>query len=284
MGKLEGKVAFITGAARGQGRSHAIRLAQEGADIIAVDICETFDSMNYPLATPEDLAQTVKEVEAEGQRIVATKGDVRIKSDMKAALDAGLAEFGKVDIVVANAGVTAMKDPTLLQSFVDGVDVDLVGVLNTVGVSLPHLQKGASIIVTGSTAGMMKGLLDTPGLGGGGTGYAFAKRTLFTYVEVLALQLASHMIRLNGIHPTNVDTTLLMNDDIYKAFRPDLKNPTREDAMVAFPAMQAMPIPFVEPIDISHLVAFLASDESRYMTGMNIRVDAGAMLKGESAI
>jgi SDR family mycofactocin-dependent oxidoreductase len=284
LGRVAGKVAFITGAARGQGRSHAIRLAQEGADIIAVDICETFDSMNYPLATAEDLAQTVKEVEAEGRRIVAVKGDVRIKAELKAALDAGLAEFGKVDVVVANAGVTAMKDPTLLQSFVDGVDVDLVGVLNTVGVALPHLTAGASIIVTGSTAGMMKGLLDSPGLGGGGTGYAFAKRTLFTYVEVLALQLASHMIRMNAIHPTNTDTTLLMNDDIYRAFRPDLKNPTREDAIQAFPVMQAMPIPFVDPQDISHLVAFLASDESRYITGMNIRVDAGAMLKGESAI
>ncbi len=284
MGKLEGKVAFITGAARGQGRSHAIRLAQEGADIIAVDICETFDSMNYPLATPEDLAQTVKEVEAEDRRIVATKGDVRVKSELKAALDAGLAAFGKVDIVVANAGVTAMKDPTLMQSFVDGVDVDLVGVLNTVGVSLPHLTAGASIIVTGSTAGMMKGLLDTPGLGGGGTGYAFAKRTLFSYVEVLALQLAPHMIRLNGIHPTNCNTTLLMNEDVYKAFRPDLEHPTKEDAVAAFPVMQAMPIPYIDPIDISHLVAYLASDESRYMTGMNLRVDAGAMLKGESAI
>jgi SDR family mycofactocin-dependent oxidoreductase len=283
-GRVAGKVAFITGAARGQGRSHAIRLAQEGADIIAVDICETFDSMNYPLATSEDLAQTVKEVEAEGRRIVAVKADVRVKSELKAALDAGLAEFGKVDVVIANAGVTAMKDPTLLQSFVDGVDVDLVGVLNTVGVALPHLQAGASIIVTGSTAGMMKGLLDSPGLGGGGTGYAFAKRTLFTYVEVLALQLASHMIRMNAIHPTNTDTTLLMNDDIFRAFRPDLKNPTREDAIQAFPVMQAMPIPFVDPQDISHLVAFLASDESRYITGMNIRVDAGAMLKGESAI
>jgi SDR family mycofactocin-dependent oxidoreductase len=284
MGKLEGKVAFITGAARGQGRSHAVRLAQEGADIIAVDICETFDSMNYPLATPEDLAQTVKEVEAEDRRIVASKGDVRVKSELKAALDAGLAAFGKVDIVVANAGVTAMKDPTLMQSFVDGVDVDLVGVLNTVGVSLPHLSAGASIIVTGSTAGMMKGLLDTPGLGGGGTGYAFAKRTLFSYVEVLALQLAPHMIRLNGIHPTNCNTTLLMNEDVYKAFRPDLEHPTKEEAVAAFPAMQAMPIPYIDPIDISHLVAYLASDESRYMTGMNLRVDAGAMLKGESAI
>jgi SDR family mycofactocin-dependent oxidoreductase len=284
MGKLDGKVAFITGAARGQGRSHAIRLAQEGADIIAVDICETFGSMNYPLATPEDLAQTVKEVEAEGRRIIARKGDVRIKSDLESLLEDGVKEFGRLDIVVANAGVTAMKDPTLLQSFVDGVDVDLIGVLHTVGASLRYLKAGASVIVTGSTAGMMKGLMDNPALGGGGSGYAWAKQTIFRYVEVFALQLAPHMIRLNGIHPTNCDTQLLHNEDVYKAFRPDLPHPTREEAMVAFPAMQAMPIPFIDPIDISHLVAFLASDESRYLTGMNIRVDAGAMLKGESVV
>ncbi|HEX4015950.1 MAG TPA: mycofactocin-coupled SDR family oxidoreductase [Frankiaceae bacterium] len=284
MGKLDGKVAFITGAARGQGRSHAIRLAQEGADIIAVDICETFGSMNYPLATPEDLAQTVKEVEAEGRRIIARKGDVRIKSDLESLLEDGVKEFGRLDIVVANAGVTAMKDPTLLQSFVDGVDVDLIGVLHTVGAALRYLKSGASVIVTGSTAGMMKGLLDNPALGGGGSGYGWAKQTIFKYVEVFALQLAPHMIRMNGIHPTNCDTQLLHNEDVYKAFRPDIAHPTRDDAMLAFPAMQAMPIPFIDPIDISHLVAFLASDESRYLTGMNIRVDAGAMLKGESVV
>ncbi len=284
MGKLDGKVAFITGIARGQGRSHAIRLAQEGADIIGVDICETFDSMNYPLATPEDLAQTVKEVEAEGRRIIARKGDVRIKSDLEALLADGVKEFGRLDIVAANAGVTAMKDPTLLQSWVDGIDVDLVGVHHTVGASLRYLSSGASIIITGSTAGMMKGLLDRPDSGGGGASYAFAKRTIFGYVETLALQLARHMIRVNGIHPTNCDTQLLHNEDVYKAFRPDLAHPTREEAMLALPVMQAMPIPFIDPIDISHLVAFLASDESRYLTGMNIRVDAGAMLKGESVV
>ena len=149
VGTLDGKVAFITGAARGQGRSHAVRLAAEGADIIAVDICETFDSMNYPLATPEDLAQTVQDVEALDRRIVARKGDVRVKSDLKAVLDAGLAELGHLDIVVANAGVTAMKSPTPAQAFIDGVDVDLQGVLNTVAITVPHLTEGASIIVTG---------------------------------------------------------------------------------------------------------------------------------------
>ena len=280
MSTLEGKVAFITGAARGQGRSHAIRLAREGADIIAVDICETFDSMNYPLATPEDLAQTVKDVEALDRRIVAGQGDVRVKSELKAVLDAGLAEFGRLDVVVANAGVTAMKSPTTVQAFIDGVDVDLVGVLNTVGVAMPHLTEGASIIVTGSTAGLMKGLVDNPKAGPGGAAYGWAKRTLTSYVEVLGLQLAPHLIRINAIHPTNVNTDLLHNEDIYRAFRPDLENPTREDAMLAFPVMQAMPIPYIEPGDVSELVAFLASDNSRYMTGLNIRLDAGAMLKG----
>jgi NAD(P)-dependent dehydrogenase (short-subunit alcohol dehydrogenase family) len=209
---------------------------------------------------------------------------VRIKSDLESLLEEGVNEFGRLDIVVANAGVTAMKDPTLLQSFVDGVDVDLIGVLHTVGASLKYLKGGASVIVTGSTAGMMKGLMDNPALGGGGAGYAWSKQTIFRYVEVLATQLAPHMIRMNGIHPTNCDTQLLHNEDVYKAFRPDIPHPTREDAMLAFPAMQAMPIPFIDPIDISHLVAFLASDESRYLTGMNIRVDAGAMLKGESVV
>ena len=280
MGSLEGKVAFVTGAARGQGRSHAVRLAQEGADIIAVDICETFDSMNYPLATAEDLAQTVKDVEALDRRIVAAQGDVRDRARLKSVLDDGLAVFGRLDIVVANAGVTAMKSPTTVQAFIDGIDVDLGGVLNTVGVTVPQLTPGSSIIVTGSTAGLMKGLIDNPATGPGGAGYAWAKRTIATYVEALALQLAPHMIRVNAIHPTNVNTTLLHNDDIYRAFRPDLENPTREDAMLAFPAMQAMPIPYIEPGDVSELVAFLASDSSRYMTGLNIRLDAGAMLKG----
>jgi NAD(P)-dependent dehydrogenase (short-subunit alcohol dehydrogenase family) len=152
--------------------------------------------------------------------------------------------------------------------------------MNTVGVAMPHLREGAAIIVTGSTAGMMKGLVDSPAAGPGGAGYAWAKRTIASYVEVLGLQLAPHMIRINAIHPTNTNTDLLHNEDIYRAFRPDLEHPTREDAMVAFPAMQAMPIPYIEPGDVSNLVVFLASDDSRYMTGLNIRLDAGAMLKG----
>jgi SDR family mycofactocin-dependent oxidoreductase len=284
MKRLNDKVAFVTGAGRGQGRSHAVRLAEEGANIIAVDICEPIDSMNYPLASAEDLAQTVKEVEAQGVRIIAQKADVRDRAQLASVVDEGLAAFGRLDVVVANAGICPGKDVTLASAFVDAVDVDLVGSMNTVAVSLPHLTSGASIIVTGSTAGLMKGTTDHMGGSTGGVGYSWAKQVILRYVEVLALQLAPHMIRMNAIHPTNVDTTLLQNDDIYRAFRPDLENPTREDAMLAFPVMQAMPIPFIDPSDVSALVAFLASDESRYITGLNIRLDAGAMLKGERAI
>ncbi|ADP79367.1 mycofactocin-coupled SDR family oxidoreductase [Pseudofrankia inefficax] len=282
MGKLDGKVAFITGAARGQGRSHAVRLAVEGADIIAVDICQQINSVSYPLATPEDLAVTVKEVEALGRRIVATQADVRDRDQLRAALDAGLAKLGRLDVVCANAGVCPLTDETLCSSFVDALDVDLGGVQNTVAVALPHLSAGSSIIVTGSTAGMIGGLTDQMGAPGG-VGYSLAKQLVARYVEVLALQLAPHSVRLNAIHPTNVNTVLLHNDNVYRAFRPDLENPTRADAELAFPVMQAMPIPYIEPEDVSALVVYLASDDSRYMTGLNLRIDAGAMLKAPPA-
>ncbi len=280
MGRVDGKVVFVTGAARGQGRSHAIRLAEEGATIVAVEICAPIESMNYPLATPEDLSQTVKEVEAVGGRILAKQADVRERAALKAVIGEAMSTFGRLDVVVANAGICPAKDITLCSSFVDVVDVDFFGVQNTLAVSLPHLEAGASIVVTGSTAGMIPGLTDNiaPGASGG-VGYAYAKQAIARYIEVLALQLAPHMVRLNAIHPTNCDTTLLHNEDVYRAFRPDLEHPTREEALVAFPAMQAMPIPFVDPVDISNLVVYLASDESRYMTGLNLRVDAGAMLK-----
>jgi SDR family mycofactocin-dependent oxidoreductase len=283
MGRVQGKVAFITGAARGQGRSHAVRLAEEGANIVALDICAPIASMRYPLATPEDLQQTVKEVEATGQKIIARQADVRHRDQLQTVIDEAISAFGRVDVVVANAGICPMEDPSLCEGFVDVTDVDLIGVMNTVAVCLPHLQSGASIIVTGSTAGMMEGTTENLGASGG-VGYAWAKQVIVRYVEVLALQLAPHMVRLNAIHPTNCDTHLLQNDDIYRAFRPDLENPTRDDAVLAFPAMQAMPIPWIDPLDVSHLVAFLASDESRYITGLNIRLDAGAMLKTRHGI
>jgi SDR family mycofactocin-dependent oxidoreductase len=279
-GRLEGKVAFITGAARGQGRSHAVRLAQEGADIIAIDIVEQIESNPYPLSTPEDLAETVTLVEKLGRRIIATKADVRERDQLREAVTKGVAELGRLDIVVANAGILpmAMGDPQATD-FIDAVDVDLIGVMNAVAVSVPHLPDHSSIIVTGSTAAMMPNTTDNPAMGPGSAGYGWAKKILIGYVEEMALHLASKFIRVNAVHPTNVNTHLLHNDGLYSQFRPDLENPTREDVEPAFVTFQAMPIPYVEPVDISNLVLFLASDESRYITGQQIRVDAGSLLK-----
>jgi SDR family mycofactocin-dependent oxidoreductase len=279
-GRVEGKVAFVTGAARGQGRSHAIRLAEEGADIIAVDICAQIESNPYPLATPEDLEETAKAVENAGRRIVARTGDVRDRTQLQEVLEEGIRELGHLDVVVANAGILpmAMGDP-LATDFVDAVDVDLVGVMNAVAVALPHLPDGASVVVTGSTAGMMPGAADNPVMGPGGAGYSWSKRVIISYVEQLALHLAPRFIRANAIHPTNCNTHLLHNDGLYQLFRPDVENPTRDDVLPAFTTFQAMPIPYVEPLDISNLVLFLASDESRYITGQQIRVDAGSLLK-----
>ena len=279
-GRLEGKVAFITGAARGQGRSHAVRFAQEGADIIAVDIVEQIESNPYPLATPEDLQETVRLVEQLDRRIVAMKADVRERSELTKAVDRGVAELGRLDIVWGNAGILpmAMGDPQRAD-FQDAVDVDLTGVMNTVAASLPHLRQFASIIITGSTAGMLPGTTDNPALGPGGAGYGWAKRVLIEYGEQLALHLAPEFIRVNVIHPTNCDTHLLKNDGLYRVFRPDLENPTYADVEPAFVAWQAMPIPFIDPVDVSNMGLFFASDESRYVTGQNIRVDAGSLLK-----
>ena len=279
-GRLEGKVAFITGAARGQGRSHAVRMAREGADIVAVDICKQIDSNPYPLATEEDLDETRRLVEELDRRIVTRQADVRERAELRAAVEAGIAELGRLDIVAANAGILpmAMGDPDPYD-FVDATDVDLLGVMNAVAVSIPHLREFASIIITGSTAGLMPGATDNPVMGPGSAGYGWAKRTLVSYGEQMALHLAPRFIRVNVIHPTNVNTHLLHNDGLYRVFRPDLENPTRADVEPAFTMFQAMPIPYVEPEDISNLVLFLASDEARYITGQQIRVDAGSLLK-----
>lgn len=278
--RLEGKVAVITGAARGQGRAHAVRFAQEGADIIALDICRQIESNPYPLATPEDLAETERLVKEAGRRIVARQADVRERAELKEAIDEGVAELGRLDVVVANAGILpmAMGQPEV-GDFVDAADVDLVGVMNTVSVSLPHLPDGSSIIVTGSTAGLVPGAADNPIMGPGGAGYGWSKRTLVSYVEEMALHLAPRLIRINAMHPSNCNTHLLHNDGLYGLFRPDLEHPSREDAELAFTFFQAMPIPYVEPEDVANLALFLASDEARYITGQQIGVDGGALLK-----
>ena len=280
MGRVTGKVALISGAARGQGRSHARMLAAEGADIIAVDMCADIETNEYPLARPEDLDETGRLVEKEGQRAFTAVADVRDRAALSAAIDQGVAEFGHLDVVVANAGIAPLTAGLPPQAFADAVDVDLIGVINLVHASLKHLQAGASIIATGSVAAFMASM-NTSGIDGGpgGAGYAFAKQVVAHYVNDFALQLAPKFIRMNAIHPTNCNTDMLHSPPMYRAFRPDLPNPTRDDAELSFPVIQAMPIPYVEPEDISEAVVFLASDAARYITGQQLRVDAGGFLK-----
>jgi NAD(P)-dependent dehydrogenase (short-subunit alcohol dehydrogenase family) len=257
-------------------------MAAEGADIVCVDICAQIESNKYPLSSVEDLEATSKMVQNLGQRCVAVTADVRERSQLGDAIDDGVKQLGRLDIVVANAGILpmALGNPKV-SDFVDATDVDLIGVMNTVAVSLPWITDGGSVIITGSTAGMMPNTTTNSYMGPGGTGYAWAKSTLIGYVEQMSLLLAPRMIRVNAMHPTNCNTDLLHNDGMYGVFRPDMKGtkPTRADAEPAFSYFQAMPIPYVEPEDIAHLAVFLASDESRYITGQQIRVDAGALLK-----
>jgi SDR family mycofactocin-dependent oxidoreductase len=280
VGRVEGKVAFVTGAGRGQGRSHAVRLAEEGADIVAVDICRDIPTNLYPLSTSEDLKETVRLVEGLGRRIVAVEADVRERGQLSAAIEQGIADLGRLDVVVANAGIMPMGGEPKLQAWTDVVDTNLLGVINAVHAALPHLPDGASIIATGSAAAFMTGIdLAASGQNPGGAGYSYAKRTLSEFIHEIARNVAPRMIRANVVHPTNCNTDMLNSEPMYKAFRPDLENPTRDDALPAFPAQQAMPIPFVEAADISNAVVFLASEESRYVTGLQFRVDAGSYLK-----
>jgi len=276
MGKLEGKVAFITGAARGQGRSHALRLAQEGADIIAVDIYSQMDTVGYPMATPEDLQQTVKDIEALDRRIVAVEADVRDLAAVKSAVDQGVAELGRLDIVCGNAGIAGFGRAEELSEaeWGDMIDVNLTGVWHTVKAAIPHLKaggNGGSIILTSSTAGLM-GIENS-------AHYVAAKHGVVGLMRTLALELANDMIRVNTVHPTGVDTDMIQNDVMYTLFGPELDSPTREQIGERFQALNALPIPWVEPVDISNAVLFLASDEARYITGVTLPIDAGSTTK-----
>jgi (+)-trans-carveol dehydrogenase len=277
-GRVEGKVAFITGAARGQGRSHAVRLAQEGADIIAVDLAGQVASVPYPMATPEDLDQTVKEVEALDRRIVATQADVRDFAALKSALDEGVAQLGRLDIVSSNAGIASFGPADELDetTWRDMIDINLTGMWHTCKAAIPHLVeggRGGSIVITSSDAGL-KGFQNL-------AHYVSAKHGVVGLMRTLALELAPHMIRVNSLHPTTVNTDMIQNAPTYELFAPDLaeKDRTKERLTERFQMLNALPIPWVEPVDISNAVLFLASDEARYITGVPLPVDAGFMVK-----
>jgi (+)-trans-carveol dehydrogenase len=274
-GRLDGKVAFITGAARGQGRSHAVRMAEEGADIIAVDICRQIESVPYELAGPADLERTAAEVQELDRRVVAIQADVRDHAALDSALAAGVAELGRLDVVCANAGILSFAGGADLTPMMwqDMIDVNLTGVWNTARVAVPHLAAagGGSIVMTNSAAGLRprQNLAH----------YASAKHGLVGLMRSLALELAPQMIRVNSVHPTGVDTDMVMNPAMFALFRPDLAAPGRDDVRERCRDMNVLPVPWVESRDVSNAVLFLASDESRYITGVTLPVDAGSTLK-----
>jgi (+)-trans-carveol dehydrogenase len=272
-GRVAGKVALVTGAARGQGRSHAVRLAEEGADIIALDICGQIDSAPYPLGTENDLAQTVKDVEALDQRIVASRADVRSYDELKSAVDRGVQELGRLDIVSANAGITSIgrMEEMPERTWQDVIDVNLTGVWHTAKATIKHLRAagGGSMIITNSVCGL-KGM---PNIGH----YVAAKHGLVGLMRSLAVELGPDDIRVNCVHPTGVDTDMIHNDPTYELFAPDLEpdQRTREEVARRFGASNILQVPWVSARDVSNAVLWLASDESRYVTGASLPVDAG---------
>ncbi|QLL06807.1 mycofactocin-coupled SDR family oxidoreductase [Mycobacterium vicinigordonae] len=277
-GRVEGKVAFVTGAALGQGRSHAVRLAQEGADIIAVDVCKrVVETSPIPAATPEDLAETADLVKGLNRRIFTAEVDVRDYDGLKAAVDAGVEQLGRLDIIVANAGIGNGGD-TLDQcsehDWQEMIDVNLSGVWKTVKAGVPHLVSGGnggSIILTSSVGGLKA----YPHCGN----YVAAKHGVVGIMRSFAVELGHHMIRVNSVHPTHVSTGMIMNEGTWKMFRPDLENPGPDDMAPICQMFHTLPVPWVDAQDISNAVLFLASDEARYITGVTLPVDAGSCLK-----
>jgi SDR family mycofactocin-dependent oxidoreductase len=270
-GPLQGKVALITGAARGQGRAHAVRLGSEGADIIAVDLCEQIASVPYPLATPEDLAATVKLVEDTGARIVAKQADVRDRESLSAAVRAGIDEFGRLDIVVANAGIAPMASGD--DGWRDVIDVNLTGVYNTIKVAIPTMVKqggGGSIVLISSAAGLA-------GVGSpdaGSVGYAAAKHGVVGLMRVYANLLAGQNIRVNSIHPTGVETPMI-NNEFTREWLAKMAAQTDQPRSLG----NALPVEVLQAEDIANAVAWLVSDQARYITGVTLPVDAGFLNK-----
>ncbi len=274
--KAAGKVALVTGAARGQGRSHAARLANEGADVIAIDICRQVDSVPYPLATEDDLAETADLVLAAGRRVVTAVADVRDLAGMRRVVAGAVAELGRLDIVVVNAGIHSGGVPTWEMEermWQDLMDVNLTGAWITCKVAAPHLVAagGGSIVIISSTAGLRAY--------GGIAHYVAAKHALMGLTKTLAQELAPHGIRVNAVNPTQVDTAMIQNPLIYGLFLPDVDSPTKEQFAAASQEGMLLPTPWVEPGDISDAVVFLTSDGARYITGVGLPIDAGVLAR-----
>ncbi|MEY1673143.1 mycofactocin-coupled SDR family oxidoreductase [Gordonia sp. ABKF26] len=277
MSRVAGKVALITGAARGQGRAHAVRLAKEGADIVAVDVPDEIIDVSYPSGTAEELQETCRAVEALDRRIITVPVDVRNADALRSGVDNAVAELGRLDIISANAGIAS--NPHLAHEIPETtwqqmLDINLTGVWHTVKAGVPHLLeggRGGAIVLTSSAAGL-KGYAHI-------AHYVAAKHGVVGLMRSLANELAPHGIRVNSIHPTQVDTPMIQNEGTYRIFRPDLNHPTRADFEPASASTNALPVPWVDPEDVSNALLFLVSDEARYITGATLPVDAGCLIK-----
>jgi len=276
MGRVEGKVALVTGAARGQGRSHAVRLAEEGADIIAIDICEQIESVPYGMGQMADLEETASMIEALDRRVVIQKADVRSEKQMIDTVKTGVAELGRLDIVAANAGIWSRGEFTELpeQTFRDVLEVLLMGPYYTCRAAVPQMLEqgdGGSIVITSSTAGE-RGLPFQ-------AHYNMGKHGVIGLMRTLANEFAPNFIRANCVLPSSTNTPMISNEAIWKAFSPSIENPKKEDFGELFASMNALPVPWAEPVDISNAVVYLASDEARFVTGVNLPVDSGFLAK-----
>ncbi|MCR8896048.1 mycofactocin-coupled SDR family oxidoreductase [Gordonia sp. GONU] len=278
MADLEGKVALVTGAARGQGRAHSIALAKAGAKVVAVDLCENIDRVYYDLATPADLEQTVKEIEAIGGTAMARKADTRSQEQLDEVVREALEEFGRLDIVVANAGIgtTLAKTWELTDDdWFNALDVNLTGVWRTIKATAPAIidgGRGGAYILTSSLAGL-KGYQHL-------AHYSSSKHGVNGLMKVLANELGPHNIRVNSICPGLVNTDMMMNQPTYDVWRPDLEKPTKDDTMELFETFQVLPISYLEPEDVSEAVVWLASDHARVITGVALTVDGGQYGRG----
>ncbi len=274
MSRLEGKVALITGAARGQGRSHCVRLAQEGADVIAIDVCQAIPGMPYPESTSDDLHVTADLVRALGRRVISAEVDTRDAGRITEFVNDAVGELGRLDVVAANAGIGSLPKAvweidefTWQQMF----DITVTGTWNTCRSAIPHIlagERGGSIVITSSAASLQ---------GYANIGhYVSAKHALVGLMRTLAIELGPHSIRANCIAPSQVATDMILNEAMYHLFAPDQESPSREDMAVVSREKHLLPIPWVEPVDVSNALLFLASDEARYITGITLPVDAGA--------
>jgi SDR family mycofactocin-dependent oxidoreductase len=271
MGRFDGKVVLITGGARGQGRSHAVRFAQDGADVAFCDIASQLDTVPYPMSKPDDLQETVRLVEDLDRRCVAVQADVRERGQIDAFAEQARTELGRIDFLLANAGIFSFSTVEEMddRTWREMIDTNLTGVFHAIRAVLPAMiaQGYGRIVATSSMAGK----LGSPNI----AHYCAAKWGVIGLVKSVAQEVAAHGITVNAVCPTGVDTVMIQNDAAYRLFLPDAENPTREDAAPAFQGLNAIPVPWVEPSDVSNAMAFLCSDEARYITGETIAVAAG---------